>query len=110
MEKLIIEGRHPLKGEVTPGGNKNAALPILAACLLTEKPITLFNVPQIQDVMTMKSLLESLGATIEIIEPHTWRIQAKDIQPTQLEPELLLRIRASILLAGPMMVLTQRSY
>ncbi|MGD8458126.1 MAG: UDP-N-acetylglucosamine 1-carboxyvinyltransferase [Anaerolineales bacterium] len=104
MEKLIIEGRHPLKGEITPGGNKNAALPILAACLLTEKPVTLFNVPQIQDVLTMKSLLESLGAKIEIGEQNVWHIQAKDVRSTELDPELLVQIRASILLAGPMMV------
>jgi UDP-N-acetylglucosamine 1-carboxyvinyltransferase len=104
MEKLIIEGRHTLKGEITPGGNKNAALPILAACLLTEKPVTLFNVPQIQDVLTMKSLLESLGAKIEIGEQNVWHIQAKDVRSTELDPELLVQIRASILLAGPMMV------
>jgi UDP-N-acetylglucosamine 1-carboxyvinyltransferase len=104
MERLIIEGRYPLKGAVTPGGNKNAALPILAACLLTDKPVTLFNVPNIQDVLTMKSLLENLGATIEIIEPNAWRIQAKNIQPAHLNPELLSQIRASILLAGPMVV------
>jgi UDP-N-acetylglucosamine 1-carboxyvinyltransferase len=104
MEKFIIEGRHPLKGEITPAGNKNAVLPILAACLLTEKPVTLSNVPDIQDVYTMKSLLESLGANIEIIEPKKWRVQAKTIQPARLDPDLVLHIRASILLAGPMMV------
>jgi UDP-N-acetylglucosamine 1-carboxyvinyltransferase len=104
MEKFIIEGCHPLKGEITPAGNKNAALPILAACLLTDKPITLFNVPHIQDVLTMKSLLESLGVNIEIIKPNTWNVHAKNIRVAQLDPELLMRIRASILLAGPMIV------
>ena len=102
MEKFIIEGRHPLKGTLTPAGNKNAALPILAACLLTDKPVTLRNLPDIQDVWTMKSLLESLGTNIEILDANTWRIQAKNISPTRLDPELLKQIRASILLAGPM--------
>jgi UDP-N-acetylglucosamine 1-carboxyvinyltransferase len=104
MEKFIIEGRHPLKGEITPAGNKNAALPVLAACLLTDQPITLYNVPEIQDVLTMKSLLESLGTSIETIEANTWRVQAKEISPSRLDPILLKRIRASILLAGPMTV------
>jgi UDP-N-acetylglucosamine 1-carboxyvinyltransferase len=102
MEKFVIEGQHPLKGTLTPAGNKNAALPILAACLLTDKPVTLKNVPDIQDVKTMKSLLESLGTTIEAIDANTWRIQANNISAARLNPELLKQIRASILLAGPM--------
>jgi UDP-N-acetylglucosamine 1-carboxyvinyltransferase len=104
MEKFIIEGRHPLRGTFTPAGNKNAALPILAACLLTDKPVTLNNVPDIQDVWTMKSLLESLGTSIETLDANTWRIQANNISPARLDPELLKQIRASILLAGPMTV------
>lgn len=101
MEKFIIEGGHALSGEMTPAGNKNAALPILAACLLTDQPVTLNNVPDIQDVHTMRMLLISLGTIIETIAPNTWRIQAKKINPSKLDPELLKRIRASILLAGP---------
>ena len=101
MGKLIIQGGHALEGEVTPAGNKNAALPLLAACLLTEERVTLHNVPQIRDVLTMKSLLESLGVSIET-EGQTWHIQAKDIKPANLDPELCKNIRASILLAGPM--------
>ncbi len=104
MEKFIIEGKHPLKGTLTPGGNKNAALPILAACLLTNKPVTLKNMPDIKDVWTMKSLLESLGTNIELLDANTWRVQANNISPTHLDPELLNQIRASILLAGPMTV------
>ncbi|HRQ33027.1 MAG TPA: UDP-N-acetylglucosamine 1-carboxyvinyltransferase, partial [Anaerolineales bacterium] len=65
MTKFVIEGGVPLKGEVTPAGNKNAALPLLAACLLTDKAVTLRNVPQIQDVRVMRSLLESAGARVE---------------------------------------------
>jgi len=102
MEKFIIEGGHPLHGEVTPAGNKNAALPLLAACLLTDEPIVLRNVPDILDVCTMRALLESLGVEINPLEPHTWRIQAKVIRPADLDPDLTRKIRASILLAGPM--------
>lgn len=102
MEKFIIEGGHPLKGEVQPSGNKNAALPILAACLLTDQTITLRNIPDIRDVRTMRKLLESLGVEIECKDTHTWAINARDLHPANLDPELCKAIRASILLAGPM--------
>jgi UDP-N-acetylglucosamine 1-carboxyvinyltransferase len=102
MEKLIIHGGVPLQGEVTPSGNKNAALPLLAACLLTEEPVILHNVPEIRDVQTMRFLVESLGVQIETINNHTWRIQASQVRPADLDPDLCRRIRASILLAGPM--------
>jgi UDP-N-acetylglucosamine 1-carboxyvinyltransferase len=102
MEKFIIEGGHPLRGEVTPSGNKNAALPLLAACLLTDEPVILRNVPDILDVRTMRALLESLGVEINPIDPHTWQVQAKVIRPADLDPDLTRKIRASILLAGPM--------
>jgi len=103
LEKFIIEGGHPLSGEVIPSGNKNAALPILAACILTDEKITLRNLPDIKDVRTMRALLESLGVSIHCIDPHTWEIQAKEIQPANLDPNLCKDIRASILLAGPML-------
>jgi len=102
MDKFIIEGRHPLNGELIPSGNKNAVLPLLAACLLTEEPVILNNVPNIRDVQTMRSLLESLGVEITEITPISWKINAKDISEAQLDPSLLKQIRASILLAGPM--------
>jgi UDP-N-acetylglucosamine 1-carboxyvinyltransferase len=102
LDKFIIEGGHPLFGEVTASGNKNSALPILSACLLTDQPIILHNVPDILDVRTMRDLLESLGVSITTIEPHTWRVQAKEVRPNDLDPELCRNIRASILLAGPM--------
>ena len=103
MEKFIIEGGHPLSGEVVPSGNKNAALPILAACILTDEKIILRNLPDINDVRTMRALLESLGVSIHCIDPHTWEIQAKELQPDNLDPNLCKDIRASILLAGPML-------
>jgi UDP-N-acetylglucosamine 1-carboxyvinyltransferase len=102
MEKFVIEGRHKLHGEVTPAGNKNAALPLLAACLLTDQPVTLHNVPEIRDVQTMRSLLEDLGVEITVLKPNTWRVHAEKVNPKRLDPEKLKHIRASILLAGPM--------
>lgn len=102
MEKFIIEGGHPLKGEVTPSGNKNAALPILAACLLSEEPIILNNIPLIQDVLTMKKLLKSVGMKITELEPHKWELQADNLCPGEMDPDITKKIRASILLAGPL--------
>ena len=102
MEKFLIEGGVPLHGEVTPAGNKNAALPLLAACLLTEEPVTLHNLPQIKDVSVMRHLLESLGATVEKLDATSWRITARDLKPADLDPELCRHIRASILVAGPL--------
>jgi UDP-N-acetylglucosamine 1-carboxyvinyltransferase len=106
MEKFIIEGGVPLHGEVTPSGNKNAALPILTACLLTDQPVILHNVPQIMDVLDMRNLLESLGVKIENLEGNTWKVTARDISSADLDPDLCRRIRASILLAGPMLART----
>ena len=102
MDKFIIEGGVPLKGEVTPAGNKNAALPLVAACLLTKEPIVLRNVPRIQDVLVMRKLIESLGAKVEDLDATTWRITARDLRLADLNPDLCRRIRASILIAGPL--------
>jgi UDP-N-acetylglucosamine 1-carboxyvinyltransferase len=106
MDKFLIQGGIPLAGEVTPAGNKNAALPLLAACLLTEEPVILHNVPDIRDVQAMRALLESLGISIETLDPHTWKIQSRDIRPADLDPDRCRQIRASILLAGPMVART----
>ena len=84
LEKFIIEGGHALRGEVIPSGNKNAALPILSACLLTDKKVILHNLPDIRDVRTMRSLLESLGVSIKSVGTHTWEIEAKNIRPADL--------------------------
>lgn len=102
MDKLIIQGGVPLEGKVTPSGNKNAALPILAACLLTDEPVVLHNMPEIRDVQAMRALLESLDVKIESIGNHAWRVQASQVCPADLDPDICRRIRASILLAGPM--------
>ena len=102
MEKFIIEGGVPLSGEVTPAGNKNAALPLVAACLLTDQPVVLHNIPQIQDVRVMRNLIESLGAEVQDLDATSWRITCRDLRPADLNPDLCRRIRASILVAGPM--------
>ncbi len=103
MDKFIIEGGAPLRGEVTPSGNKNAALPILTACLLTDQDVILHNVPQIMDVLDMRRLLESLGVEVEALDGNTWKVTARNIRAADLDPDLCRRIRASILLAGPML-------
>jgi UDP-N-acetylglucosamine 1-carboxyvinyltransferase len=103
MDKFIIEGGHPLHGEVTPGGNKNAALPLLAACLLTREPVILRNVPAIGDVLNMRRLLEHMGVEFADLDAHTWRVQAQDVRSAKLDPDLCRKIRASIVLAGPML-------
>jgi len=102
MDRFVIQGSHPLSGQVTPSGNKNSALPLLAACTLTDEPVILHNVPEIRDVMTMRALLVSLGVEITTIDNHTWRIHAKQVFPGSLDPDLCRQIRASVLLAGPM--------
>jgi UDP-N-acetylglucosamine 1-carboxyvinyltransferase len=102
MEKFIIEGGVALNGEITPAGNKNAALPLLAACLLTEEPVILHNVPEIRDVVDMRQMLGSLGVELEDLGQRSWRVTARQVRPADLDPELSRRIRASILLAGPM--------
>ena len=102
MEKFVIEGGTPINGEITPAGNKNAALPLLAACLLTDEPVILRNLPQIKDVSVMRQLLESLGANVEYLDANSWRITARELRPADLNPDLCRQIRASILIAGPM--------
>ncbi|HXF68277.1 MAG TPA: UDP-N-acetylglucosamine 1-carboxyvinyltransferase [Thermoflexus sp.] len=100
---FVIEGGRRLRGEVRPGGNKNAALPLIAATLLTDEPVILRNVPRIRDVRTMLQLLSDLGAVIEELDPHTLRIDTRGVRPRPLNPELCRDIRASILLAGPLL-------
>jgi UDP-N-acetylglucosamine 1-carboxyvinyltransferase len=106
MEKFVIEGGHPLSGVVTPSGNKNAALPLLAACLLTDEPVTLRRLPSIGDVETMGELLSDVGVSVEKLDSRTWRVHARDIRTSALNPQLFGRIRGSITLAGPMLART----
>ncbi|MDQ6830375.1 MAG: UDP-N-acetylglucosamine 1-carboxyvinyltransferase [Gemmatimonadota bacterium] len=101
--QYVVEGGHRLSGTIRPSGNKNAALPIVAAALLTDEPVTLENVPRIRDVETLVDLLGSIGASTQWTDRNTLAIHAKDIRPAELDPKLCARIRASILLAGPLL-------
>jgi len=103
MESFVIEGGRPLSGHVRAAGNKNSALPILAACLLTAEPVTLANVPRIRDVGTMLELLERLGADVEWTGPNELAVQTAGVDRWSPDPELCSRIRASFLLAGPLL-------
>ena len=101
--RFLVRGGRPLRGTVRPAGNKNAALPILAATLLADGPMELDNIPRIRDVETLLALLADLGAATEWIAPNTVRIDTKAVRPKMLDPGLCAKIRASILLAGPLL-------
>ncbi len=101
-ESFVIEGGHPLSGHVRASGNKNGALPILAACLLTDEPVTLTNVPRIRDVETMLGLLAALGAEAEWVDANDVRVHAQDVG-YEVDDRLASQIRASFLLAGPLL-------
>jgi UDP-N-acetylglucosamine 1-carboxyvinyltransferase len=103
MDRFVIEGGYPISGTIVPGGNKNAALPMLAACLLTDEPVTLYNVPDIGDVATMAELLADVGVLVRKLDAHTWRLHAQNVRTSELSSELFSRIRGSITLAGPML-------
>lgn len=103
MPKFIVEGGHTLRGSIRPAGNKNAALPCIAATLLTEEEVILENVPSIRDVKTLLELLKMIGAEVEWLDSNTIRVQAKELRAAEIEVEAAARIRASILLAGPML-------
>src|SRR5712692_533111 len=103
MESFVIEGGVPLSGNVRVAGNKNGALPILAACVLTEEPVTLASLPRIRDVETMLELLADIGTDVEWIGPNEVRVHAADVTKRELDEELCSRMRASFLLAGPLL-------
>jgi UDP-N-acetylglucosamine 1-carboxyvinyltransferase len=101
-DAFVIEGGHTLSGRVRAAGNKNGVLPILASCLLTDEAVTLSNVPRIRDVETMLGLLSNLGADVEWTGPNDVRVHAQEITH-EVDEELASRIRASFLLAGPLL-------
>src|SRR6266571_6286375 len=102
-ESFVIEGARPLAGRIDAAGNKNGVLPILAACLLTSEPVVLRNVPRILDVETMIELLVDVGAEVEWQGANELRVRAADVRKRQLDAELCSRMRASFLLAGPLL-------
>ena len=103
MENFVIQGGAPLSGEITPAGNKNAALPILAACLLTEEEVVIHNVPRIRDTEALLTLLERLGVDVAWLADNSVRLRADAVTDTTVDEETASRIRASFLLAGPLL-------
>ncbi len=103
MQKFVIQGGVPLSGEITAAGNKNAALPILAACLLTEEEVVIANVPRIRDTEAQIALLAKLGVEVEWTEDNTVSLCARNVTDTTLDEDLSAAIRASFLMAGPLL-------
>jgi UDP-N-acetylglucosamine 1-carboxyvinyltransferase len=108
-ESFVIEGGRPLNGRIRAAGNKNGALPILAACVLTDEEVRLTNVPHIRDVETMMELIADLGADVDWIARNEVRVQAGKLDSHELDAELSSRIRASFLLAGPLLARAGRA-
>ena len=101
--RFVVTGGRPLAGTIRPAGNKNAALPVIAATLLADGPVTLENIPRIRDVETLIEILVDLGATVAWTAANTVLIDTRGVRPKPLDPVLCTRIRASILLAGPLL-------
>src|SRR4051812_28717970 len=103
MEQFVIEGGYRLNGTIEASGNKNTALKVIAACMLTDEPVTLRNMPNIGDVRVMCDLVRLLGASVEWQSDTVVRIHAKDITNYKADPQLSEKIRPSFVLAGPML-------
>jgi len=109
MDKFLVHGGVPLEGEIVMGGAKNAALPALAACLLTNEPVVLRRIPAVRDVATMKKLLEFNGAAIEEQADGAWRVQAAEITSPEAPYDIVKTMRASSLVLGPLLARTGRA-
>lgn len=110
MQQFVIEGGHKLSGEVKPGGNKNAALKMLSACLLTDEPVILNNMPDIGDVRTLIKIMQELGVEIEWLSASVLRVNAFEVKSTKVDAALAGKLRSSIVLAGPMLGRCGRVY
>lgn len=108
MARFIVEGGTPLRGEIRPAGNKNEALPLIAAALLTDEPMTLHNVPRIRDVRGMLEIASALGAKVEELDATTVRITAAGLKSTDVPLALAREIRTSLLFAGPLLARHKR--
>ncbi|MBI2845397.1 MAG: UDP-N-acetylglucosamine 1-carboxyvinyltransferase [Chloroflexi bacterium] len=106
MERFVIRGGYPLRGEITPSGNKNAAVALLAASLLTDQEVVLHNLPRIRDVLTMLQILAHLGVEIRDSGGHEIVLRAREVKTNSIPPELAREIRASILFLGPLLART----
>lgn len=103
QQQFVIEGGHPLSGTITASGNKNAALKMLPACLLTDEPVILHNVPNIGDVRTLIEIMRGLGVEINWIGESSLRVRGREVTTTDVDAALAQKLRASIMLAGPML-------
>ena len=103
MQQFIIEGGRPLQGTVHPSGNKNAAFPVLAACLLTDEPVTVHNIPDIEDTRTFRDLLEQLGVETSPLAPGSFRLHARNVTSNRPDPQLFGQIRGSLVLTGALL-------
>jgi UDP-N-acetylglucosamine 1-carboxyvinyltransferase len=103
MSKYLIEGGFPVKGRIRASGNKNAALPCIAATAMAGAPVTLRNVPEIEDVQVMLDVLRRLGASVDPVGPNAWRIDGSGLTRHDVPPEEARKVRASILFAGPLL-------
>jgi UDP-N-acetylglucosamine 1-carboxyvinyltransferase len=106
MYKYIIDGGVPINGTVRASGNKNAALPCIAATILTTEPVTLRNVPDIEDVHVMTEILQSIGVGVTQVEPNVWQFDGSTLTTSEISLEMAQKIRASILFAGPLLART----
>ena len=109
MYEYHIEGGFPIKGTVKASGNKNSALPCIAAALLTSEPVILQNIPDIEDTGVMLSVLKELGASVEKTGPNCWKVQAEKLTTHAIPLEQAKKIRASILFAGPLLARTGKA-
>ena len=109
MYEYKVEGGIPIRGTIAASGNKNSALPCIAAAILTDEPVILRNIPAIEDTNVMLLILQSLGATVENAGDHVWKIHAAKIEKNDIPAELSKKIRASILFAGPLIARTGKA-
>jgi UDP-N-acetylglucosamine 1-carboxyvinyltransferase len=109
MNHYLIEGGYPISGTIRASGNKNAALPCIAAALLTDEPVILKNIPNIEDVQVMLAVYRALGGEASAVAPNTWRLSMGNIATSEIAPELARKIRASILFAGPVLARTGKA-
>ncbi|MFP3091481.1 UDP-N-acetylglucosamine 1-carboxyvinyltransferase [Treponema sp. TIM-1] len=106
MNQYCIEGGFPIKGTIRASGNKNAALPCIAATLLTDEPVILKNIPDIEDVQVMLDVYRAFGGSVETLGPNTYKLLLRDIKISEVPLEYARKIRASILFAGPLLART----
>lgn len=103
METFVIEGQAPLRGEVMPSGNKNAAFPLISAALLTDQPVTLYNLPDIGDVRTMVSLVEDMGVEVAWHDAHSITLRAGQLNTTTPDPNRFAKMRGALVLLGSLL-------